>query len=362
MTPPDKLPLVKTAMRMLVDTLTPERPRRDRRVRRARAAWCCRRRPAIARPRFTAPSPSSSAGGSTNGARGHQARLRHRQPDVHQGRRQPRHPRTDGDFNVGVTSQGELIRLIEEKREHGIFLSVLGFGRATSRTRRWRSSPTRATATTPTSTRCTRRGGCSRRSGRDARHGREGRQDPGRVQPASRRRLPPDRLREPAPAPRGLQRRQEGRRRNRRRPHGDRAVRDRPAGRADRRARRRSAEVSGSGRSRPVGARRSDELMTVKMRYKKPDGDTSQLISVRRERSRRASPTPNLGFAAAVARVRHAAAQLRVQGSGDAGRRRRRSRGNTAARIPTAIAPSSSACSTWPPRSMRRMMLPQSRR
>src|SRR4029450_3082406 len=35
---------------------------------------------------------------------------------------------TDGDFNVGVTSQGELIRLIEEKRERGIFLSVLGVG------------------------------------------------------------------------------------------------------------------------------------------------------------------------------------------------------------------------------------------
>ncbi len=35
---------------------------------------------------------------------------------------------TDGDFNVGVSSQGELVDLIEEKREQGIFLSVLGFG------------------------------------------------------------------------------------------------------------------------------------------------------------------------------------------------------------------------------------------
>ncbi len=35
---------------------------------------------------------------------------------------------TDGDFNVGVSSEGELIRLIEEKREEGTFLSVLGFG------------------------------------------------------------------------------------------------------------------------------------------------------------------------------------------------------------------------------------------
>ena len=35
---------------------------------------------------------------------------------------------TDGDFNVGVSSQGELVRLIEAERESGVFLSVLGFG------------------------------------------------------------------------------------------------------------------------------------------------------------------------------------------------------------------------------------------
>ncbi len=35
---------------------------------------------------------------------------------------------TDGDFNVGINDDGELIRLIEEKRDGGIFLSVLGFG------------------------------------------------------------------------------------------------------------------------------------------------------------------------------------------------------------------------------------------
>jgi Ca-activated chloride channel family protein len=35
---------------------------------------------------------------------------------------------TDGDFNVGVSSDGELTRLIEAKRQSGIFLTVLGFG------------------------------------------------------------------------------------------------------------------------------------------------------------------------------------------------------------------------------------------
>jgi Ca-activated chloride channel homolog len=35
---------------------------------------------------------------------------------------------TDGDFNVGVTSQSELVDLIERERESGVFLSVLGVG------------------------------------------------------------------------------------------------------------------------------------------------------------------------------------------------------------------------------------------
>lgn len=35
---------------------------------------------------------------------------------------------TDGDFNVGVSSDAELVRLIEQKRQSGIYLTVLGFG------------------------------------------------------------------------------------------------------------------------------------------------------------------------------------------------------------------------------------------
>lgn len=35
---------------------------------------------------------------------------------------------TDGDFNVGPSTDGELQRIIEQEREKGIFLSVLGFG------------------------------------------------------------------------------------------------------------------------------------------------------------------------------------------------------------------------------------------
>jgi Ca-activated chloride channel family protein len=35
---------------------------------------------------------------------------------------------TDGDFNVGVSSDAEMVRLIEQRREEGTFLTVLGFG------------------------------------------------------------------------------------------------------------------------------------------------------------------------------------------------------------------------------------------
>jgi Ca-activated chloride channel homolog len=35
---------------------------------------------------------------------------------------------TDGDFNMGQSSDGELTRLIEEKREQGVYLTILGFG------------------------------------------------------------------------------------------------------------------------------------------------------------------------------------------------------------------------------------------
>lgn len=35
---------------------------------------------------------------------------------------------SDGDFNVGVSSDGELVRLIEEERKSGVYLTILGYG------------------------------------------------------------------------------------------------------------------------------------------------------------------------------------------------------------------------------------------
>jgi Ca-activated chloride channel homolog len=68
------------------------------------------------------------AGGSTNGAQGLKLAYQVARDHFVPGGVNRVILATDGDFNVGVTSQGDLIRLIEENRETGITLSVLGFG------------------------------------------------------------------------------------------------------------------------------------------------------------------------------------------------------------------------------------------
>jgi len=68
------------------------------------------------------------AGGSTNGGQGIQLAYRVALDNFIQGGNNRVVLATDGDFNVGVTSDSELVNLIETKRRTGIFLSVLGFG------------------------------------------------------------------------------------------------------------------------------------------------------------------------------------------------------------------------------------------
>jgi Ca-activated chloride channel family protein len=69
------------------------------------------------------------AGGSTNGAQGLLLAYRIAREEFIPGGVNRVILATDGDFNVGVTNQGDLIRLIEEQRESGVMLSVLGYGR-----------------------------------------------------------------------------------------------------------------------------------------------------------------------------------------------------------------------------------------
>jgi Ca-activated chloride channel family protein len=68
------------------------------------------------------------AGGSTNGASGIQLAYQTARDNFIQGGVNRVLLATDGDFNVGITNQGDLTRLIEEKAKSGIFLSALGFG------------------------------------------------------------------------------------------------------------------------------------------------------------------------------------------------------------------------------------------
>lgn len=68
------------------------------------------------------------AGGSTNGGEGIELAYSLAQHMARPGSSNRVILATDGDFNVGVTSQSELFKMIEAKRKSGVFLSVLGFG------------------------------------------------------------------------------------------------------------------------------------------------------------------------------------------------------------------------------------------
>ena len=127
MSPPERLPLVRQAMRLLVEKLT-----ENDRVAIVVYAGA----PGLALPSTTGDHKEQilealenlQAGGSTNGADGIQLAYKIAADNFIKGGVNRVILATDGDFNVGVTSQGDLIRLIEEKAKSGVFLSVLGVG------------------------------------------------------------------------------------------------------------------------------------------------------------------------------------------------------------------------------------------
>jgi Ca-activated chloride channel family protein len=127
MTPPDKLPLVKQAMRMLVDTLN-EADRVAIVVYAGASGLALPSTSGDRKEEIQRAIAELESGGSTNGAAGIQLAYQIAERSFIKGGINRVILATDGDFNVGVTSQGELIRLIEEKRQNGVFLSVLGVG------------------------------------------------------------------------------------------------------------------------------------------------------------------------------------------------------------------------------------------
>jgi Ca-activated chloride channel family protein len=124
---PQKLPLVKASLAMLAPNLTA----RDRVaiVVYAGAAGLVLPSTSGADTQTIVDSLARlEAGGSTNGAAGLLLAYRVAQEHFIKDGVNRVVLATDGDFNVGVTNQGDLTRLIEEKRQSGITLSVLGFG------------------------------------------------------------------------------------------------------------------------------------------------------------------------------------------------------------------------------------------
>lgn len=69
-----------------------------------------------------------SAGGSTAGGEGIQLAYKIAQKNFKKNGNNRIILATDGDFNVGLSSDDELVNLIEEKRKSGIYLTVLGYG------------------------------------------------------------------------------------------------------------------------------------------------------------------------------------------------------------------------------------------
>ena len=127
MMPANKLPLVQAAMKMLTDTLRAE----DRVavvVYAGASGLALPSTPGNHKAVIHNAIAELRAGGSTNGASGIRLAYNVAADNFIKGGINRVILATDGDFNVGVTSQGELVRLIEEQRERDIFLSVIGVG------------------------------------------------------------------------------------------------------------------------------------------------------------------------------------------------------------------------------------------
>ena len=127
MNEPLKLPLVKSAMAMLADTLS-EKDRVSIVVYAGASGLVLSPTPGDRKAEIREALQQLEAGGSTAGGAGIVLAYKVATEAFIPGGVNRVILATDGDFNVGVTSDGELTRLIEEKRKSGVFLSVLGFG------------------------------------------------------------------------------------------------------------------------------------------------------------------------------------------------------------------------------------------
>jgi Ca-activated chloride channel family protein len=125
---PDKLPLLKSAFRLLVNKLGP-----DDTVSivsyAGNAGTVLEPTKASEREKILNAVDTLTPGGSTAGVAGIREAYRLAEKSFVKDGVNRVMLATDGDFNVGQTDDNDLKRIIEEKRKSGVFLSVFGFGR-----------------------------------------------------------------------------------------------------------------------------------------------------------------------------------------------------------------------------------------
>ncbi len=127
MTPDNKLPLLKKAFALLVEQLRPQ----DRVAIVVYAGAAGLVLPSASgdeKADILAALDDLQAGGSTAGGAGLALAYDVARKHYIDGGNNRVILATDGDFNVGASSDAEMVRLIEKERESGTFLTVLGFG------------------------------------------------------------------------------------------------------------------------------------------------------------------------------------------------------------------------------------------
>lgn len=127
MRPPNKLPLLKSAFKLLIRQLQ-EKDRISIVVYAGAAGVILPSTPGNRKEKIIEAIDRLHAGGSTAGGEGIKLAYKVAFENYIEDGNNRVVLATDGDFNVGVSSTSELVRMIEEKRKRGVFLTTLGFG------------------------------------------------------------------------------------------------------------------------------------------------------------------------------------------------------------------------------------------
>jgi Ca-activated chloride channel family protein len=127
MNAPNKLPLVKSAMKILVDELRPQ-DKVSIVVYAGAAGLVLDATSGKNKKQITDAIANLSAGGSTAGGEGLKLAYKIAGENYFKNGNNRIILATDGDFNVGVSSDSEMERLISEEKKKGVFITVLGFG------------------------------------------------------------------------------------------------------------------------------------------------------------------------------------------------------------------------------------------